>query len=155
MSDSPSAVIFDVDGTLCDVSGVRHYVTKDPKRRNFEKFHGAAILCPPNQWVVDLSREYCDQGTSVIVVTSRRERWRYKTSMWLRKWGIDYTILLMRADDDDRPDVDVKRSILNRIRETYEVIAAVDDNPSILALWEAAKIPTIVTVPGWFTEEES
>lgn len=40
------AVLVDVDGTLCDVSGIRHYVQSFPKNRNFDKFHRASALCP-------------------------------------------------------------------------------------------------------------
>lgn len=40
------AVLVDVDGTLCDVSGIRHYVQSVPKTRNFDKFHRASALCP-------------------------------------------------------------------------------------------------------------
>ena len=43
---------------------------------------------------------------------------------------------------------DVKRDILSTIRCHYDVVMAVDDNPSVIALWEAEGIETIV-VPGW------
>lgn len=35
VTELKEAVIVDVDGTLCDVSGIRHYLLNDPKRRNF------------------------------------------------------------------------------------------------------------------------
>lgn len=141
-------VIFDVDGTLADVSGVRHYVS-DPKNKNFEKFHGAASFSPANQWVVDAAKGFHDAGTKVFVVTGRKERWRFRTSMWLRKWEIPFDALLMRADADQRKDVEVKRDILGKIRaEGYEVLRAYDDNPNIIALWESEQI-AVVVVPGW------
>lgn len=56
----------------------------------------------------------------------------------------------MRGDDDVRPDVEVKRrihEILLRDHD-YRIVEAIDDNPSIVALWRELGIPTTV-VPGW------
>lgn len=143
------AVIFDVDGTLADVCGVRHYVTDDPKRKNFEKFHAGASFCPPHRWVVDEAQAFADAGIAVFVVTARREKWRYRTSTWLRKWGVPVTALLMRADHDDRKDFEVKTDILSTLRNAgCYVIHAFDDNPNVIALWESENIPVTV-VPGW------
>ena len=142
------AVIFDVDGTLADVSGIRHYVTDDPKHRNFTKFHAAASLVPPHQQVADLARSLRSAGFAILVVTSRKEQWRWHTTVWLRKWGIEHDHLVMRPDADERPDVEVKRDILSRLREHYRIALAVDDNPSVVALWRAEDIP-VVRVPGW------
>lgn len=152
MPDSPPApaVIFDVDGTLVDVSGVRHYVTDEPRRRNFEKFHAAASYCPPIESTRVLAGLLHAAGARVFIVTARTERWRYRTSVWLRKWGIEHEALLMRPDSDGRPDVAVKRDILAAIRVRYgaEPVLAVDDNPAVIALWTEERVPTIV-VPGW------
>jgi FMN phosphatase YigB (HAD superfamily) len=144
----PQAVIFDVDGTLADVSGIRHYVQSDPKNRNFEKFHAAASLVPPHPEVVELAASMRAAGFAILVVTSRKERWRWNTTLWLRKWEVEHDGLHMRADDDGRRDVDVKRDILWRLQQRYRIVLAVDDNPSVIALWNAEHIP-VVTWPGW------
>jgi len=54
----------------------------------------------------------------------------------------------MRSQADGRADVDVKRDILASIRQRFRVVLAVDDNPSIVALWNEERIP-VVTWPGW------
>lgn len=141
-------VIFDMDGTLADVSGVRHYLTADPRRKNFEAFHGASAFVPPHEPVAELARTLHATGMTVLVVTARKERWRVVTATWLRKHGIEHEHLLMRPDRDDRRDVDVKRDILARIRTRYIPVLAVDDNPAIIALWNEERIP-VVTWPGW------
>jgi len=141
------AIIIDVDGTLADVSGIRHYVA-DPRNRNFTKFHAAASYVDPHHAVVAVARALHDRGFTIIVVTARRSRWRYATTVWLRKWEIDYDLLLMRRDADGRPDVEVKREILARIRRDFTVVLAIDDNPGVLQLWRTSGIPA-VRVPGW------
>jgi len=143
------AVIVDVDGTLCDVSGIRHYVLANPARPNFDRFHSASALCPPIASTLDWVGAQRAAGRAVIVVTSRKRRWEHLTRQWLRKWEIEYDWLLMRADADQRKDRAVKASILTRIRaKGYEVVAAIDDNPAIIELWRREGIEVTV-VPGW------
>lgn len=144
------AVIVDMDGTLVDVSGVRHYVMDNPRKKDFNHFHVGAALCPPIGSTLRWVASQRALGHAVLVVTSRKQQWEYQTRMWLRKWEVDIDGLFMRADDDDRPDAAVKRDILARIRDRsgHRVIAAIDDNPNVIALWEAEGIPVTV-VPGW------
>jgi FMN phosphatase YigB (HAD superfamily) len=148
----PEAVIFDVDGTLADVASIRHYVTGE--ERNFQKFHGAAALVHPHDEVAVLAASLKRAGYAILVVTSRKEEWRVLTATWLRKWEIEYDQLYMRAQADGRADVEVKRDLLAIIRRTHRVILAVDDNPSIIALWNEERIP-VVTWPGWPDEATS
>lgn len=142
-----SAVIFDVDGTLCDVSSVRHHVATRPK--NFDAFHAASIDCPARPDVLDGVTAARKAGHAVLVVTARRFQWRYHTILWLSENGVDYDELYMRADDDHRRDVEVKRDVLRRIRrDGYEPVLAWDDNPNVIQLWETEGIP-VRLVPGW------
>jgi len=142
----PEAVLIDVDGTLANVSGIRHHVTARPKR--FDRFHSESVDCPPNMQAVELARAAHAAGQAVIVVTARRAMWRHHTAWFLALHGIPSDVLIMRADSDHRRDVDVKRDILAQIRTRWTPVLAVDDNPSIIELWEAEGIPTVV-IPGW------
>jgi phosphoglycolate phosphatase-like HAD superfamily hydrolase len=146
------AVVVDVDGTLVDVSGVRHYVVDDPNRRDFHHFHTAAAFAPPVASTVDRVRALAGSGVAVFVVTARRSRWERQTRDWLTKHDVPYDALCMRGDADGRPDVDVKRDLLVGIRRTHHVVLAIDDNPSVIALWQEEGIPVEV-VPGWIVEE--
>lgn len=140
------AVIFDVDGTLCDVRSIRHHVMSG--RRDFHAFHMASVDCPPHPHVVEAARKAQAEGRKVLVVTARMERYRALTSFWLALHDVPSDDLLMRADGDGRPDYDVKREILARIRRRYRPVFAWDDNPAILALWDQEGIPREL-VPGW------
>jgi phosphoglycolate phosphatase-like HAD superfamily hydrolase len=142
------AVIFDVDGTLCDVRTIRHHVRG--RRQDFQAFHAAAIDCPPHEHVAAAARQAHGDGLAVLVVTSRKEMWRRPTGFWLAMHAIPSDALYMRGNRDGRPDVEVKRDVLQRIRRRFEVVAAWDDNPAIIALWESRGIPVHV-VDGWET----
>ncbi|NUP47260.1 MAG: hypothetical protein HOW97_08090 [Catenulispora sp.] len=138
------AVIFDVDGTLCDVRGIRHLIAE----KGFPAFHAASIDCPPHAHVVAAARIAAADGLAVLIVTGRAERWRRLTSMWLAIHDVPSTVLRMRADGDYRKDYLVKREILRRLRGRYRIVHAWDDNPAIVQLWAEEGIPTTV-VPGW------
>jgi len=146
------AVIFDMDGTLADVSSIRHYVVPEPGeyRKDFEKFHEESVNVPPIRWVAKFARVFGKRtDIDVIVVTARKAKWRHHTAWWLALHDIPSTALFMRSNDDNRRDVEVKRDILARIEsEGWVVITAFDDNPSIIEFWKSRGIPT-VTVAGW------
>lgn len=143
------AIIFDMDGTLADVRGIRHYVREDP--RNFDKFHRGSNFVLPNWNVVKVHRAAMDAGLVPLIVTARMGMYRKATVGWLEKYGIDFERIYMRPSSDIRPDHDVKADILRLIRERYDPVRAVDDNPNVLALWMSEGIPVTV-VPGWDDE---
>ena len=142
----PDAIILDVDGTLADVSSIRHFVAQHPK--DFDSFHGESVNVPPHARAVELAREAHAAGQVVIVVTARRHMWRHQTAWFLAMHDIPSDVLIMRANDDHRRDVEVKRDILAQIRTRWNPVLAVDDNPAICSLWESEGIPVEV-IPGW------
>ena len=62
--------------------------------------------------------------------------------------GVPSDMLMMRGNEDNRKDYEVKRDMLNTIRKAYDVVHAWDDNPAIIRLWAEEGIPHTV-VPGW------
>lgn len=144
-------VIFDMDGTLADVSSIRHHIVPMPPSRskNFVRFHEDSVNVPPHEWVVRAAHEVHKQGFAVIIVTARGARFRNQTAMWLALNGVPSDLMFMRPDKDHRPDFEVKKDILNRIRDLgFVPILAFDDNPNVIALWESENIP-VVRVPGY------
>lgn len=149
----PDAVIVDVDGTLCDVTSVRHHVMG--RRKNFAEFHRGAEQCPPHQHVVDAVIEHHEAGRQIIIVTARAYQWEESTLRWLRKvLPVPFHGPFMRGDDDYRADTDVKRDIHRVLTEDHghTIVHALEDNPRIVELWAVLGIPTTV-IPGWVDEE--
>lgn len=154
MSSRRAAVIVDMDGTLVDVSGIRHYVREallpdgTYTRKSFDDFHKASILCPAHHNVIDMVEDFWNRKYDVLVVTARGDQYRKTTTDWLYKYAVPYTKVFMRAVGDYRADVEVKRDILKEIEQSWNVVYAIDDNPSVIQLWEENMISTF-TVPGW------
>lgn len=143
------AIIFDMDGTLADVSGIRHYLRQPKGKKDFDSFHAESINCPANYepW---LSAVFCGAlGIPILIVTARQTKWRYHTILWLAEQRVPYSELYMRTDGDFRPDYEIKRDLLDEIRrDGYNPIFAWDDNPAIVKLWNEQGIPCRI-VPGW------
>lgn len=149
----PSAVIFDMDGTLADVRSIRHHIvppTPKPKGwyKDFHAFHSESVSVASNRAVVDHAIRAAVLGNAILIVTARRAMYRHQTAWFLALNGIPSDALYMRGDKDGREDYLVKRDILAQIQSRYTVIHAVDDNPSVIALWQEHGIPTTV-VEGW------
>jgi FMN phosphatase YigB (HAD superfamily) len=139
-SPATPAIIFDVDGTLANVDPYLHLV-RGPNR-DYDAFHEASIDALPNFEVVEMLNQAFFDQRDIVIVTSRKEKWRGLTCHWLAKNDIGHHALYMRKDDDNRPDYEVKKDILIQIKRHWHVIHAVDDNPSVIKLWEDHGIPT-------------
>jgi phosphoglycolate phosphatase-like HAD superfamily hydrolase len=137
---SQLAYIFDVDGTLANVDPYIHLV-RGPNK-DYDSFHEASIDALPNFEVVQMLNQAFFDQMHILIVTSRKENWRGLTSRWLANNDIGHHALYMRKDDDNRPDYEVKKDILLKIKKHWNVVHAVDDNPNIIRLWEEYGIST-------------
>jgi phosphoglycolate phosphatase-like HAD superfamily hydrolase len=136
----PTAYIFDVDGTLANVDPYLHHVRGTNK--DYDAFHKASIDALPNIDVLLMLNNAVSDRHTILVVTSTKEKWRGLTSMWLAINNARSHALFMRSDEDDRPDYEVKKDILDKINDYWTVVHAVDDNPNVIRLWEEHGITT-------------
>jgi len=133
------AVIFDLDGTLCDTSGIVHLIEGDDK--DYAAFHAASAEAPPHDDVVAAAREQQAQGRAVLVVTSREFIWRDLSLDWLVEHDVPYDRLYMRIVGDYRKDVVIKKEILQQIADDgFEVLEAWDDKDTVIELWRDSGI---------------
>lgn len=149
----PHAIIWDMDGTLCNVSSIRHHlIPTDPRftgKKNFDAFHSESVNCPPHAHVKEaFLRLQTEDGYKMIVVTARQEKYRAHTSWWLSEQGLHPDEHHHRPNGDFRRDVEIKREILEDLRKRYNIVQAWDDNPAIIELWKSEGIDTVI-VPGW------
>ena len=134
MNGMRDAVIFDMDGTLCDTSSIEHFIEGDDK--DFWAFHAASADCPPRTDVVEAAKAEHKAGRAIVIVTSREFQWRDTTLTWLTKHDVPHDAVYMRIVGDFRKDVVIKTDILEQIKaDGFNVLAAWDDKPAVLDLW--------------------
>src|ERR1035437_5708817 len=118
------AVIFDIDGTLSNPEHRLHFVRDG--RKDWDAFLAGMGEDDPVSSIVDLAR-IVSQDCSVLVCTGRPEKYREVTEWWLEDFGVAYSALYMRPDNDTRPDHVIKSQILDGIRDDgYEPWLVID-----------------------------
>lgn len=147
------AIIFDIDGTLADVSHRVHHLDGE---KDWKSFHGAMFDDPPVPAVAALARTMHKAARAglgidaVLIVTARHDDPAYEqmTREWLELHDIPYDKLYMRRDADTRRDHLVKADILQTILDDgYEPILAVDDRPEVVRMWRDHGITTLQCAP--------
>lgn len=140
--------LFDIDGTLADLTHRLHHIQKQPK--DWDAFFEACQADVPISHVLDLVAQLSNT-THVVFVSGRSDRVRNATEAWLRKQGLNDHPLYMRKDGDHRPDYQVKAGLLERIRaDGWEPIMAFDDRDQVVEMWRAKGIPCAQVARGDF-----
>ncbi len=153
------AIIVDLDGCLCDFDHRAHLYPAYSSANTAEMYKAFNEACdsdPINDTVhnliIDAVRgdgEITDswETTQVIFLTARPDTYEDRTANWLEanlNSQIDDYILLMREEGDMSRSVDVKREIYEKhIKPYYEVMFAIDDQDSIIELWQSLGIDTL------------
>lgn len=134
----PSAVIFDIDGTLAHMTGRSPHDYSRVSEDSADPF------------VRDLANAL-DGTHAIIVVSGRKADCEVETLAWLRKNLIPFDALFMRDSKDDRPDTVVKHEILrDKIAPRYNVVGAIDDRNSVVSMWRSVGIKCLQAQEGDF-----
>jgi len=138
------AVLVDIDGTLVDVTSIRHHV--EGSKRDFDSFHRASLDCPPHVPVIQRLESLKSAGTVVIAISGREERFRRLTDFWLAMWDVPCDDLHMRPTGDRRADVVFKRELFERLSLVFDVREVIDDSGPLLEMWAQMNVPSVVDV---------
>lgn len=126
----PPAVIFDLDGTMCDISH------RDPYNAS------KCFYDKPNEHVVELCKLFHSTGYKVFFFSGRDDCHQEPTRQWLDKYfGLSYQ-LHMRETSNKEDDRDLKeRFFMNNVEKKYYCKAWVDDRLRVCRFVYQAKLP--------------
>ena len=110
-------VVFDIDGTLCDIRHRLHHLGQTPK--DWESFKKKIVNDKPFEDIIWMSRLFFLMGIPVIICTAREEFSRELTLDWLVENNVEFEDLFMRQDKDFRDDGVVKKELLAQIRAEW------------------------------------
>jgi phosphoglycolate phosphatase-like HAD superfamily hydrolase len=141
--------VFDIDGTLADVTHRLPCIQKDPK--DWDAFFDACSEDKPIQYMVDLAWALAEES-HIVFVTGRPQRSRKKTEAWLLdRLGFLGRPLYMRKDGDHRPDGDVKSELLDQlVADGYEPALVFEDRSQVVRMWRDRGIPCAQVADGDF-----
>lgn len=125
----PKAFLVDIDGTLAHNRGGRGWYDWN---RVDEDDLDEVIADIVYRLSVDYSENY-----KIIVMSGRDEVCREITERWLRKHGVYFDALFMRAEKDMRKDNIVKEELFNKyVRDNYDVKFVIDDRLKVVQMWQ-------------------
>lgn len=148
---SNKLVLFDMDGTLADLSHRLHFVTSGNK--DWDAFFKA---CPDDKPIVDviaMLNLMHELGFVILIVSGRSSVMKEETIAWLAKYKIPYHDLFMRGKKDHRPDWQTKQDILTNIKMKYlghTIFCAFDDRDQVVDMWRRNGIRCYQVANGGF-----
>lgn len=144
-------VIFDLDGTLCDITHRLHYVRSKPS--NWPAFEKGIPGDSPNEDIVSLYEVLADRDdTTIILCSGRSEDGRADTEEWLEQHGLcAHVELMMRPSKNYEKDSLIKGRMADVIERDYgPVTFVVDDRQQVVDMWRERGITCLQCAPGDF-----
>jgi predicted ABC-type ATPase len=140
-STKPSAYLFDVDGTLAHNNG---------KRGPFE--WSKVGVDDVDSEVRDICNGLYDTGRHVVIIMSGRDSvCREETKSWFQVNNIWYHQLFMRAENDMRPDEEIKYELfMEHVHPYYDVKAVFDDRNKVVQMWRSIGLKCLQVELGDF-----
>lgn len=143
-------IIFDIDGTLADITHRLHHIKNGNK--NWDAFHAECVNDKPVEPICMMARFHHTYSYPIILVSGRSDIVRAETVAWLAKHQIGYLQLLMRKHGDYRPDDILKEEFLDKLlAEGHKILYTVDDRQRVVDMWRRRGI-TCLQCAAW--EEE-
>ena len=145
-------IVFDIDGTLADCKHRLHYISRKlhptSKTKDYPAFYAASIDDTPIEVMCDIAAACIEEYLPIAFVTGRPNSIREITNNWLVE-HIAYEAgkrpLLMRMDNDYRPDTVVKVEL---IQQLDDIELAFEDRPRVAQAYRELGI-NVALISGW------
>lgn len=144
---SPEIAIFDIDGTLADVSERIHHLRRRPK--DWDAFFAGMAQDKAIHAMVRLCDVLHGAGVRIVLCSGRSEEHRPETVRWLERHGVSWDELRLRRTGDRRSDVIVKREMLAGL-DRSRILFVVEDRSRVVQMWRAEGLVCLQCAPGEF-----
>lgn len=129
--------IFDLDGTLANISHRLHFIQNE--KPDWDAFYNICSKDEPIKNTLKLLDIIgSNDKNNIIILSGRSDAVRKKTIGWINKYVSIFYTLYMRKAGDHRPDVEVKQEWLDKWLEhhTKEEIGGVfEDRKQVVDMW--------------------
>jgi hypothetical protein len=149
-------VIFDLDGTLADITKRREISTLPSGKMDWDRFFDPENikLDEPNIPVIEACKAMKAQGYGIAIFSGRSKATKLATQDWLSKWDVPCDILKMRPTGRDwhyMPDDKLKKHWLDDIIGLgADILCVFDDRDKVVQMWRQNGIPCFQVAPGDF-----
>lgn len=134
----PAAYIVDTDGTVANHEP--HRGPHDTSRYAEDTVH---------EHVANVVIALHNQGIPIIGVSGRDAAFREVTETWWTDNGIPFDEFYFRPEGDRRIDSVIKYELFRaNIADRFNVVAAFDDRPQVIRMWETIGVPVFNVADG-------
>lgn len=128
-------IICDIDGTIADITHRLKYASGPEK--NWDTFFSLIKDDTPRTDVMnEVNMKAQSLGATIIFVSARPETYREETEKFIYKYFAgQQRYLIMRPENDKRPDTEVKSEIYDKYLKNLDVVEVFDDRPSVIRMW--------------------
>jgi acid phosphatase class B len=142
-------IVFDIDGTLADVTHRRQFVATKPK--NWPAWNAGMIRDTVHEDIAEMLKLFASQGYQIVLCSGRGNETREVTTKWLNDNSIPFNQLFMRRAGDYRQDSIVKVELLQQIRQWHgEPFIWFDDRQQVVDAIRAEGVRVMQVAPGDF-----
>lgn len=140
--------VFDLDGTLCDITHRLPFIKRE--KPDWDGFFAACDKDTAKWDVIGLLMAAYGGRDEVVIVSGRSDVVMGKTKAWLKKHGINYDHLIMREEGNHEPDFKFKERILTKTLGVKNVRYVVDDRQQVVDMWRRNGVTCLQCAPGDF-----
>ena len=149
-----NTIIFDLDGTLADVSVRKKLATKPNGKMDWDKFLDPdnIKLDVPNDPVVRMAQLFAEDGFTIIIFSGRSDKTIHITRSWLTRNRVPFHKLVMRDSVTNHfvPDDILKKDMLDKHLDIDDIFFVVDDRQKVVDMWRSLGLKVFQVDEGNF-----
>ena len=135
-------VIFDLDGTLADITKRREMSTKENGKIDWDVFFEPNNIWfdLPNEPVITMA-QLLSERHRIVIFSGRSKATKTETKRWLQKFNVPFDILKMRPTSNDwkfMPDDELKQHWLDTLfpdDKRKDILCVFDDRQKVVDMW--------------------
>jgi len=135
-------VIFDLDGTLADITKRREMSTKENGKIDWDIFFGANNIWfdLPNEPVITMA-QLLSERHRIVIFSGRSKATKDETKRWLNKFDVPFDVIKMRPTSNEwkfMPDDELKQHWLDSLfkdEKKEDILCVFDDRQKVVDMW--------------------
>jgi FMN phosphatase YigB (HAD superfamily) len=150
-------VIFDLDGTLADITKRREMSTKENGKIDWDIFFNPNNIWfdLPNKPVITMA-QLLSEKHRIVILSGRSKATKDETKRWLQKFDVPFDVLKMRPTSNDwkfMPDDELKQhwlDLLFKDEKKEDILCVFDDRQKVVDMWRRNGITCFQVDEGKF-----
>jgi hypothetical protein len=135
-------VIFDLDGTLADITKRREMSTKENGKIDWDIFFDPNNIWfdLPNEPVITMA-QLLSEKHRIVIFSGRSKATKDETKRWLQKFDVPFDVIKMRPTSNEwkfMPDDELKQhwlDLLFKDEKKKDILCVFDDRQKVVDMW--------------------